>query len=56
MKISKKILPLIAIAMLLLGSCGIFNGGNNCDCPKFGENTTQPANPDVENASAANLE
>lgn len=56
MKISKKILPLIAIALLLLGSCGIFNGGSNCDCPKFGENVSPSENPDVENATAANLE
>ncbi|MBK7440337.1 MAG: hypothetical protein WAT43_15020 [Chitinophagales bacterium] len=56
MKISKKILPLLAIAMLLLGSCGIFNGGGNCDCPKFGSNTEQNDDADTETASASSLE
>lgn len=56
MKISKKILPLFAIASLLLGSCGIFNGGEKCDCPKFSQNEEATPEADTEFASASSLE
>lgn len=41
--------------MLLLSSCGIFNSGSKCDCPKFGENQTTPASDETAIATASNL-
>jgi hypothetical protein len=56
MKISKKILPLFAIASFLLGSCGIFNGGEKCDCPKFSQNEETIPEADTETATASSLD
>lgn len=56
MKNSKNIFLLCAITMLLLSSCGIFNGGSKCDCPKFGENQSAPAEDVPETATASSLD
>jgi hypothetical protein len=41
---------------LLFSSCGIFNGGSKCDCPKFGENQVEPADQNFETATASSLD
>ncbi|MEZ5014099.1 MAG: hypothetical protein R2794_07395 [Chitinophagales bacterium] len=53
MKIRNKLFTCILLTLPLLPSCGLFHGGNKCDCPHFGQ--AVPATPADLAAVAAPL-
>ncbi len=55
MKIIKRTIFLLSVVNIIsLSSCAIFNGGEKCDCPKFGENYKE--NYNGKEGSAENSE
>ncbi len=56
MKIIKRTFIVIsALYVVTLSSCAIFNGGEKCDCPKFGENNGENNNSDEASAEKVEI-